>query len=194
MIAILLFYLICLWRTTKFSTWLITVTGFILELNVRLLGSLVQYCLHVFDGHNLLKDADTFEDYIFLTKTVTSCCEFVLGIGLLCNGFYVLVFEAPNIVRAVILIAHTNLNIIKKFRRGWQLLNNRRSASEKVNHLLNPSNEQIEQYNSVCSICLTGLTINNACITPCAHLFHRKCLQKAFHANQNCPLCSQVIS
>jgi hypothetical protein len=91
------------------------------------------------------------------------------------------------------LAIHAHLNIIKNLRRGWQILRNRRSAWDNVNQLPLATEEQIENYNDICSICHNTLTINNTCITPCAHLFHQKCLQKAFYATQNCALCSRPI-
>jgi E3 ubiquitin-protein ligase RNF139 len=191
--VLLIFYIILLWRLTTFSTWLLAITAFSLELIVRLTASLAQYTLYVLDAHDCLSNVDSFDEYIFRIKAVTSCFEFILGVFLLFNGFYILCFEARGALRALMLAIHAYLNIIKNFRRGWQILLNRRSALDNVNQLPLATDEQIETYNDICAICHNRLVYGNTCITPCTHLFHRKCLQKAFYATQNCALCSRPI-
>ncbi|CAF1119822.1 unnamed protein product [Adineta steineri] len=186
-------YIIILWRLTTFSTWLLAVTAFSLELIVRLLASLAQYTVYVLDAHNHLANVDLFDEYIFRIKAVTSCFEFILGVFLLFNGFYILCFESRGALRALMLAIHAHLNIIKNLRRGWQIFRNRKSAWDNVNQLPLATNEQIEEYNDICSICHNTLTSGVACITPCSHIFHQKCLQKAFYATQNCALCSRPI-
>ncbi|CAF3342544.1 unnamed protein product [Rotaria socialis] len=186
-------YVVLLWRLTTFSTWLLAVTAFSLELIVRLLASLAQYTLYVLDAHNRLSNADSFDEYIFLIKAVTSCFEFILGVFLLFNGFYILCFESRGTLRAIMLAIHAYLNIIKNLRRGWQIFRNRKSAWDNVNQLPLATNEQIEEYNDICSICHNTLTSGVACVTPCFHIFHQKCLQKAFYATKNCALCSRPI-
>ncbi|CAF4151564.1 unnamed protein product [Rotaria socialis] len=190
---IIISYTTVLWNLTSISTWLLAVTAFSLELIVRLLASLAQYTLYVLDAYRCLSNADSFDEYIFRIKAITSCCEFILGVFLLCNGFYILCFEARGALRAFMLAIHAHLNIIKNFRRGWQILRNRRSAWDNVNHLPLATEEQIQNYNDICSICHNILTIGNTCITPCSHLFHQKCLQKAFYATPNCALCLRPI-
>jgi hypothetical protein len=190
---LLIFYIILLWRITTCSTWLLAITAFLLELIVRLIASLAQYTLYVLDAHNCLSNVDSFDESIFLIKAITSIFEFILGVFLLFNGFYILCFEARGALRAFMLAIHAHLNIIKNLRRGWQILRNRQSAWNNVNQLPLATEEQIENYNDICSICHNNLTIGKTCITPCSHLFHQKCLQKAFYASQNCALCSRPI-
>jgi len=190
---LLTFYIILLWRVTTFSTWLLAITAFLLELIVRLLASLAQYTLYVLDAHNCLSNVDSFDEYIFRIKAVTSIFEFILGVFLLFNGFYILCYEARGALRAFMLAIHAYLNIIKNLRRGWQIFRNRRLAWDHVNQLSLATEEQIENYNDICSICHNTLTMGKTCITPCSHLFHQKCLQKAFYATQNCALCSRPI-
>ena len=192
-LILLVFYIVLLWRLTTFSTWLLAITAFSLELIVRLTASLAQYTIYVLDAHSLLVHVDSFDEYIFRIKAVTSCFEFILGVFLLFNGFYILFFEARGALRAFMLAIHAYLNIIKNFRRGWQILRNRRSAWDNVNQLPLATDEQINAYNDICAICHNLLTVGNTCITPCAHIFHKKCLQKAFYATQNCALCSRPV-
>jgi E3 ubiquitin-protein ligase RNF139 len=193
MLFLIILYIIFLWRVTTFSTWLLAITAFSLELIVRLLASLAQYTLYVLDAHNHFSNVDSFDEYIFRVKAITSCFEFILGVFLLLNGFYILFFEAGGALRAFMLAIHAHLNIIKNFRRGWQILRNRKSAWDNVNQLPLATEEQIENYNDICSICHNILIIGNTCVTPCLHLFHRKCLQKAFYTTKNCALCSRPI-
>jgi E3 ubiquitin-protein ligase RNF139 len=136
---------------------------------------------------------DSFDEYIFRIKAITSILEFIIGVFLLLNGFYILRYEARGALRACMLAIHAYFNIIKNLRRGWKILCNRRSAWDNVNQLPLATEEQIENYNDICSICHNILTIGKTCITPCSHLFHQKCLQKAFYATHNCALCARPI-
>lgn len=169
------------------------VTAFSFELIVRLLSSLAQYTLYVFDAHHCFSNLDSFDEYIFRVKAIGSCCEFMIGVFLLFNGFYILCFEARGALRALMLAIHAHLNIIKNLRRGWQILRNRKSAWNNVSKLPLATEEQIRNYNDICSICHNSLTIGSTCVTPCSHLFHQKCLQKAFYGTRNCALCSRQI-
>ena len=192
-LVLVIAYMAILWRLTTLSTWLLAVTAFSLELIVRLLASLTQFTIYVLDAHNRLPHTDSFDEYIFRTKAVASCFEFILGVFLLFNGFYILCFESQGALRALMLAIHAYLNIIKNLRRGWQICRNRKSAWDHVHRLPVATDEQIEEYNDICPICHNPLTSGAACVTPCAHIFHQKCLQKAFYATQNCALCSRPI-
>lgn len=192
-LSLVILYVITLWRVTKFSTWLLAVTAFSLELIVRLLATLAQFTIYVLDAHNRLKSVDSFDEYIFRTKAITSCFEFILGVFLLFNGLYILCFESRGALRAIMLAIHAYLNIIKNIRRGWQIFRNRKSAWDNVNQLPVATEAQIAEYNDICPICHNILTSGVACVTPCAHIYHQKCLQKAFYATQNCALCSRPI-
>ena len=178
---------------TKFSTWLLAVTAFSLELIVRLVATLAQFTVYVLDAHNRLKSVDSFDEYIFRIKAITACFEFILGVFLLFNGLYILCFESRGALRAIMLAIHAYLNIIKNLGRGWQIFRNRKSAWDNVNQLPVATEEQIAAYNDICPICHNTLTSGVACVTPCAHIYHQKCLQKAFYATQNCALCSRPI-
>jgi hypothetical protein len=186
-------YIFLLWNVTTFSTWLLAITAFLLELIVRLIASLAQYTLYVLDAHDCLSTEDSFDEYIFRIKAVTSIVEFILAIFLLFNGFYILYYESRGALRAFMLAIHAYLNIVKNLRRGWKILRNRRSAWNHVNQLPLATEEQIENYNDICSICHGILTVGITCITPCSHYFHKKCLQKTFYTSQNCALCLRPI-
>ncbi|CAF0727489.1 unnamed protein product [Adineta ricciae] len=189
----IILYTLFLWRISTLSTWILAITAFSLELIVRLLASLAQYILYVLEAHNRLANVDSFDEYIFRIKAVTSCFEFILGIFLLCNGFYILCYEARGALRAFMLAVHAHMNIIKNFRRGLKIFRNRKSAWHIVSQLPLATENEIQEYNDICSICHNSLTNGTTCVTPCHHLFHQKCLQKVFYANQNCALCSQPI-
>lgn len=193
LLILVIIYLIFLWQITTVSTWLLAVTAFSFELIVRLIASLAQFTVYVLDAHNRLANVDSFDEYLFRIKAVTSVLEFILGVFLLFNGFYILCFESRGALRALMLAIHAHLNIIKNLKRGYQIFRNRKSAWHNVNQLPLASEEQINEYNDICSICHNSLTSGVACITPCSHIFHQKCLQKAFYATQNCALCSRPI-
>ena len=160
---------------------------------MRLLALLAQYTIYVLDAHRRLANVDTFDEYLFRIKTLTASLEFLLGVFLLFNGFYILCFESRGALRAFMLAIHAYFNIIKNLRRGWKIFRNRRSAWSKVNQLPLATNEQIQTHHDICPICQHTLTSGVACITPCAHLFHQKCLQRAFYTTDNCALCSRPI-
>jgi len=192
-LILVLIYMIFLWQITTFSTWLLAVTAFSLELIVRLLASLAQFTVYVLDAHNRLSNVESFDEYLFRIKAVTAIFEFILGVFLLFNGFYILFFESRGALRAFMLAIHAHLNIFKNLKRGYQIFRNRKSAWHNVNQLPLATEQQINEYNDICSICHNPLASGVACVTPCSHIFHQKCLQKAFYATQNCALCSRPI-
>jgi len=54
---------------------------------------------------------------------------------------------------------------------------------------------KINDSNNICTICTEEITEDDDIVRPnvCNHLYHRKCLQKAFEYNQSCPTCRANI-
>ncbi|KAL3847617.1 hypothetical protein ACJMK2_018520 [Sinanodonta woodiana] len=60
-----------------------------------------------------------------------------------------------------------------------------------VNTLPTATLEQISKLNDVCAICSDEM--KDGVVTPCKHIFHLDCLQKASSVRQSCPKCNKLI-
>ncbi|CAF1355156.1 unnamed protein product, partial [Didymodactylos carnosus] len=151
-ILFLFVYITLLWRICTFSTWLLAITAFALELSIRLLAALAQYSVYVMDINNRLKNLDKFDDYIFYIKAVTSCFEFLLALLLLFNGLYILFFESRGTIRAFMLGIHAHFNIHISARKGYKIYKNRKTAWNNVNKLRLATSDEIKAYNDICKL------------------------------------------
>ena len=54
---------------------------------------------------------------------------------------------------------------------------------------------KINDTNNICTICTEEITEDDDIVRPnvCNHLYHKKCLVKAFEYNQSCPTCRANI-
>ena len=54
------------------------------------------------------------------------------------------------------------------------------------------SSEDGDENRWECAICLSGKQ-HNTVATPCAHVFHKKCIVKWIRKSPTCPMCSTKI-
>merc|ERR1712150_410954 len=127
----------------------------------------------------------------YYLRATGSSIEFLFGIFLFCNGFWIMVFESGGTIRAVMMCIHAYFNIWVQAKEGWKIFKRRRTAVNKINSLPLATSEQIHSHNDVCAICYQELL--NARITRCNHFFHGVCLRKWLYVQDRCPLCHEVI-
>ncbi|KAL3847623.1 hypothetical protein ACJMK2_018526 [Sinanodonta woodiana] len=97
---------------------------------------------------------------------------------------------------SVMIISGTNLFIIWKVAVPFVLIeciqHLRKTRSRAfVNTLHTATLEQILKRDDVCAICLDEM--KDGVVTPCKHIFHLDCLQKASSVRQSCPKCNKLI-
>lgn len=179
------------WSVLTISTWLLAVTAFCVELIVKVMVSLIVYALFMYDTFSQ-SQWESLDDYVYYIKAIGSTFEFLSGIFLFINGFWILVFESGGIIRAAMMCIHAYFNIFQVGKDGWKKFYLRRQAVQKINSLPEATPEQLRRVQDVCAICYQELT-TTARITPCQHFFHGACLRKWLYMQDSCPLCHQVI-
>lgn len=179
------------WSVLTVSTWLLAVTAFCVELIVKVIVSLIVYGLFLYDTFSE-NQWESLDDYVYYIKAVGSTFEFLSGIFLFINGFWILVFESGGIIRATMMCIHAYFNIFQVGKDGWKKFYLRRLAVQKINSLPEATEEELRQFQDVCAICYQEMKVT-ARITPCQHFFHGACLRKWLYMQDSCPLCHQVI-
>ncbi|XP_035674942.1 E3 ubiquitin-protein ligase RNF139-like [Branchiostoma floridae] len=185
------FYLIyLLWSNSNFSTWLLAVTVFTVELLVKVLATWFQYALLMIDARRE-QYWEKLDDYLYYIKSTANSIEFVFGIFLFLNGSYVFFFESGGTIRAVMMCMHAYFNIWVQGKEGWKTFMMRRTAVKKINALPEATAADLTRLNDVCAICYQELS--SARITPCKHYFHAMCLRKWLYVQDHCPMCHRKL-
>ncbi|XP_074641091.1 protein TRC8 homolog [Tubulanus polymorphus] len=179
-----------LWEEYSVSTWLMAVTAFSVEVIIKVTISLLVYTLFMVDAY---RDVfwEALDDYVYYLRATGSSIEFLFGIFLFGNGFWIMVFESGGTIRAIMMCIHAYFNIWVQAKEGWKVFKRRRTAVNKINSLPCATSQQIHSHNDVCAICYQEL--QSARITRCHHFFHGVCLRKWLYVQDRCPLCHEVI-
>lgn len=81
---------------------------------------------------------------------------------------------------------YTQMNLLPALREQTSLLKPYRPASQ----------QELKDWNDICPICLTGMSMPRARVTQCFHLFHGECLRKYLRAkvwSSVCPMCKKSL-
>ncbi|KAL1461526.1 hypothetical protein WDU94_013413 [Cyamophila willieti] len=81
---------------------------------------------------------------------------------------------------------HLNATLVPALRAELSILRPYRLASQK----------ELEEWNDICPICLSTLTLARTRVTPCFHLFHGECLRRYLKVvrNETCPMCKKALT
>ncbi|RVE67040.1 hypothetical protein OJAV_G00113490 [Oryzias javanicus] len=159
-----------LWHNYVLNTWLFAVTGFCVEL-----------CLKV-----------VLDDYVYYVRSTGNIIEFLFGVIMFGNGAYTMMFESGSKIRACMMCLHAYFNIYLQAKNGWKTFINRRTAVKKINSLPELRGDQLRDIEDVCAICYQEF-VSSARITPCHHFFHALCLRKWLYIQDTCPMCHQRV-
>lgn len=129
--------------------------------------------------------------YTNLSRLIGGMIEFVFGVVLFFNGFWVLSFEGGGAIRAIMMGVHAYVNLWCEAKAGWHTFSKRRTALRKINSLPEASEDQLKELADVCAICYQEM--ENAKITNCKHYFHSICLRKWLYVQDRCPLCHEIL-
>lgn len=86
---------------------------------------------------------------------------------------------------------HAYFNVYTRAVEGWKNFLLRRSAVRRLNSLKSATDEELEEYDDVCSICFDEMI--SAKVTKCNHFFHSMCLRKWLYVQDKCPMCHTDI-
>lgn len=96
-------------------------------------------------------------------RCVGRALEFLVGLFLLCNSAFILVFESGGAIRAVLVGLHAYFNLWCEARVGWNTFTRRRTAVHKIATLDTVSNSV--QIDDVCAICFNDLRTTSPNVT-----------------------------
>jgi len=169
-------FIITLWHHFTVSTWILAVSAFCVEVIVKVLVTVLIYCLFMWDSHCQDGLWESLDDWVYFIRGIGNTVEFFFAVFLFFNGGWILIFESGGTIRAVMMLIHAYFNIWCEARNGWSAFMKRRSAVSKINSLQDATKEEIEAHNDVCAICYQEMS--TAKITKCRHMFHSICLRK----------------
>lgn len=167
--------LYCLWTTHSLSTWLLFVSGFAIEAICKNIISLALYGLFLVDTKHqvfwdqlddhvyrikyepiLLAIDLLYENYLYLFYRFTGrVVELIVGVFLLCNSGFALIFESAGFIRAFLFGIQGYFNLWGEARVGWEVFNCRRTAVRKIATL--KTVDRLDNLDDVCAICYHDL-------------------------------------
>jgi hypothetical protein len=189
MMPLYMTFLICQFFDMDF--WLLVVVSSCVLTSVQVLGSMVVYCLFIYDA---LQQTtwQNLDDVVYYTKASTRVLEFIVALFVVGYGINESIFGEWSFVNCSILIVHCYFNVWQRLQVGWKTYLLRREAAKKIKSLPKASQYQMWQHNDVCPICFQKMS--SARITPCNHFFHGTCLRKWLYVQEYCPLCHHKLT
>ena len=155
----------------------------------QIAAALVLYCMYMYEAHQ--SDLwENLDDYVYYINGTCRLFEFIVISAVLC--YRVCDFSLEwTLFQIVMAVLHVYVNIWTPAKEGWQSLKMRHMVNQKMNALPYASQEEIEDLQDVCAICLDELKA--AKVTPCRHYFHTLCLRKWLNVQNKCPMCHTTI-
>ncbi|KAK6185620.1 hypothetical protein SNE40_007814 [Patella caerulea] len=182
-------YMICQYFDLDF--WLMVIISSCLLTSVQVIGSLVVYSLFIYDSLRS-EPWESLDDVIYWARSCTRVLEFLVAVFVVCYGLKESLLGEWSWVNSSILLIHCYFNVWQRLQSGWKSFLLRWEAVKKVESLPLATQEQLEQFNDVCSICFQEM--KSARITYCKHYFHGVCLRKWLYVKESCPMCHQHIT
>ena len=155
----------------------------------QITAALILYSMYMYEAHqdNLWENLD---DYVYYINGSCRLFEFVVISAVLC--YRVCDFSLEwTLFQIVMAILHVYVNIWTPAKEGWNSLRMRHMVNQRMSALPYASQEEIEDLQDVCAICLDELRA--AKVTPCRHYFHTICLRKWLNVQNKCPMCHTTI-
>lgn len=181
-------YSICQYFELDF--WLLVVISSCVLTSVQVLGSLVVYCLFMYDAISKAP-WEQLDDVVYYAKSTTRVLEFIVAVFVVAYGVKESAIGEWSFINSSILVIHCYFNVWQRLQAGWKSYLLRREAVKKIESLPAATEEQLREHNDLCPICFQDL--ESARITPCKHFFHSFCLKKWLYVQEMCPLCHQKI-
>lgn len=172
--------------------WLLLVVSTSVMTAVQVVGLFSTYCLLTYDAL-CAQDWPGLDDVVYYSRATTRVFEFFVAVFVVCAGIKETLAGQWTPMNIIVLVIHCYFNVFQRLQLGWKSFLLRLEAARKISGLPNATNEKLESYNDVCSICYADL--DNACVvTACHHIFHPPCLRKWLYVQDKCPLCQTSIT
>ncbi|XP_061170642.1 RING finger protein 145-like [Saccostrea echinata] len=167
----------------------INILSLCLSTCVQAMSSFIIYIIYVYDGI-YSKPWESMDDVVFYIWSTIQLINTVLSFVLACTSDFFLFQNYFYWLSPLLLVGC--LPFWERLKMLWKNLQVRRKTMKMIDLLPNTTEEQIQDFDDVCSIC--QYSISTAKITPCGHFFHQMCLKKWMYTNDLCPLCRQSVS
>lgn len=99
----------------------------------------------------MVTNPNRFVDFRFAGRVL----EFLVGLFLLCNSAFILIYENGGAIRAVLVGLHAYFNLWCEARVGWKIFTRRRTAVHKIATL--ETVNELDKLDDVCAICFHDL-------------------------------------
>ncbi len=93
--------------------------------------------------------------HIYYFRFAGRAVEFLVGLFLLCNSAFILVYESGGAIRAMLVGLHAYFNLWCEARVGWKIFTRRRTAVAKIATLETVT--ELSELDDVCAICFHEL-------------------------------------
>lgn len=171
--------------------WLLLVVSTSIMTAVQVLGLFTTYCLLTYDAL-CAQNWPGLDDVICYSRATTRVFEFLVAVFVVGAGIKETLAGQWSVMNIVVLIVHCYFNVFQRLQQGWKSFLLRLEAAKKISGLPPATEQQLQDYNDVCSICFSDMA--SACVTSCNHLFHAPCLRKWLYVQDKCPLCQSSIA
>uniref|UniRef100_A0A1I8INC6 TRC8_N domain-containing protein n=1 Tax=Macrostomum lignano TaxID=282301 RepID=A0A1I8INC6_9PLAT len=173
--------------------WLLIIALSCLLTALQAAGSLVLYCLFLYDHFRSGPTEESFEDLVFYVKSSVRLVELLVALVIVCFGVREFFTRDWSFLSLAILLVHFWFNVVQRVQSGWRKFLLRRLAAKRLSslpmlHLRSCVNITMSAP-SASATCSAGLSGLSASI-----IFIRCACEGWLHVRETCPMCQQAIS
>lgn len=134
---------------------------------------------------------DGFDDLVFYIRISMGIFFIFIQICTVVYSLWTLFFGFYSWVELLMLVGITYANIYTRVIRLQLVINHKNKIRQFTSNLIDATRDTLVEHDDACSICFQEM--EDAKVTPCAHLFHESCLQKWLNTRLICPVCQLPI-
>ncbi|XP_063443295.1 RING finger protein 145-like [Mytilus trossulus] len=134
---------------------------------------------------------DGFDDLVFNIRFSMGIVLILIQICTIVYSLWTLLFGFYRWVDLLMIIGITYTNIYTSAIRLQLVISHKNKIRHFTRNLIDATRDELVEHEDACPICFQEM--EEAKVTPCAHLFHESCLQKWLNTRLICPVCQLQI-